>query len=751
MPIMENIKFIGIRPLNGCHLKQCKILKPGKVYSLYADYIFVHEASKEENDVISIEHEATMPDHFFFTGLEKNGSLKSINISAVAGKNGTGKSSLLELLFSSIYLYSVHFKTLPRNPDEASTQISEIDEKIEELNKQKEDAIHDKELDIKKPITGNDIYQKYEDRIIDIHYKIKNIEYQIERLVHEKKSINKLLSEIKQLRKQLKVEMFYELNGEMYVLRIKDKIELFKFDKDTDSLGKITWRNQQHETINPSQNFFYSIVLNYSHHALNSKDMGTWLSELFHKNDGYQTPIVINPMRTDGIIDINTENHLVRSRLLSLVLSPVSSSEGKDFEEKSRNSTRCLIDDKIARRIKIELNYDKFNKEEEEGKTIKVFYSCIDEYGTELWPKIEAKYLTDKDSARRATQWDDYAKEYIIGKLLSMSIKYPPYKDFSVNEKFVKEKFDLYLDEILTDKSHITFKFFQAINFLKYDYAKEFELAEQIIGIEDLSVKLQSYSKHNLITLVPPSFLKVDIIFSPTDDDDSLNNMSSGEKQKIYSSSSLIYHLTYLDSVKQGKDLPHKYKKVNIVFDEIELYYHPELQRNFISDFLKSVSRVKFENIDGINCTFITHAPFILSDIPKQNVLSLTREIVAKKTFAVPVNIKDAPETFAANIHTMLLSTFFMNATVGEFAKEKINRIAQDLSSVINSRKDSKADPTAIIRMIAELKIHDFKQQIELIGDPVVRDKLFQMYFLAVETADKEALKKYYQQKLNNL
>jgi len=57
--------------------------------------------------------------------------------------------------------------------------------------------------------------------------------------------------------------------------------------------------------------------VNYSQYSLNAKGAYYWLKPLFHKNDGYKTPIVLNPFRDDGNIDINRELHLAQTRLLT--------------------------------------------------------------------------------------------------------------------------------------------------------------------------------------------------------------------------------------------------------------------------------------------------------------------------------------------------------------------------------------------------------------------------------------------------
>ena len=88
--------------------------------------------------------------------------------------------------------------------------------------------------------------------------------------------------------------------------------------------------------------WFYTLVSNYSLYAYNYRDyeyeetdetklayfkeknpkMGMedrcWLKGVFHKNDGYQTPVVIHPMREDGYINASKVNLLGKQNLISL-------------------------------------------------------------------------------------------------------------------------------------------------------------------------------------------------------------------------------------------------------------------------------------------------------------------------------------------------------------------------------------------------------------------------------------------------
>lgn len=106
-----------------------------------------------------------------------------------------------------------------------------------------------------------------------------------------------------------------------------------------------------------------------------------------------------------------------------------------------------------------------------------------------------------------------------------------------------------------------------------------------------------------------------------------------------------------------------KYKYVNVVFDEIELYFHPDLQRRFLSLIISALRNIHIEHIEGVNILMVTHSPFVLSDIPRSNVLVLSKQG------------EICGETFCANIHEMLGQNFFMEYTMGQIAQEEIEEI----------------------------------------------------------------------------
>lgn len=136
----------------------------------------------------------------------------------------------------------------------------------------------------------------------------------------------------------------------------------------------------------------------------------------------------------------------------------------------------------------------------------------------------------------------------------------------------------------------------------------------------------------NLDELLPAPSFKADIILK--DDAQNLirfSSLSSGEKQMIYSMCTIVYHLKNLDSVwENGAQEAVKYKNINLVFDEIELYSHPKFQQMFIDMLLDSIQSMNFVGIHNVNILLATHSPFILSDLPISNILCIQKTNLIK-------------------------------------------------------------------------------------------------------------------------
>lgn len=261
------------------------------------------------------------------------------------------------------------------------------------------------------------------------------------------------------------------------------------------------------------------------------------------------------------------------------------------------------------------------------------------------------------------------------------------------------------------------------------------EFSRDITELGDLINNTKTiYSRKNieLTDLLPPAIFEYDFYSAKKEGEEKipLSKISSGQFQKIGLLSSIVYHLKNLDSIQDRTNL-NSYKQVLVVLDEIELYFHPEQQREFIYDLIQLLKLNKFKQIENINIFFITHSPFILSDIPSQNVLKLDK--------GKPVDT-DNVNSFGANIHDLLADDFFMSeGFIGDFAKEKI----QDVVEYINyeERRSEK-------RWIKTP--HVAKKLIEQIGEPYLADKLNEM-FLESFPEFKDAEIKKLEERLNQL
>lgn len=846
-----SFKLIAIRPLEGCSKKILKNLKEDEFYFFDNTY----EPYKDNYSIIKCENIQNLPDNFY---LKKNlnSTLKSLNVQAIVGKNGSGKSALAELLLGTL---NNIFKYISKE-------------------------------------IGNDI---------DLLFV-----------------------------KDLKIALYFELDKEVYVISFNDEqllinklpnllsnegLNILLIQEDKPSVDEISF----------IKNMFFSMYINYSLYGLDDQDFAekedevvkemqldgierlvyiSWLTKIFHKNDGYQTPLVIHPFRRNAMINVRNEKHLMENRLASLLftnpeyrtLIPGFEFDTIGFHLKEfalnkylRNlletqspsinlseivNLRNLTDDKVNKIIdclsdwvehnkwlldkifeinKVDKNVnvgqvhevgkvlysvqgylmdpqlaDTVLKDYYKSKGVEVQHSsytgqnglsnilmyvhgpllsiekALQDNGIQVDPKIQV--LIDKlgylsletfasllqlsfmyniflkelnlekedisidgevSNEKRYTDLKDYLFWYSVVKAIKITKRYSQYNEYSklfdldqffANElRLIDEKQTAYFNSIVNvDKSHITEKFRRSMLLLHFAKNSSTESEKLIKYYSDIlfsgfpfkitkekndflyknideigpliadTMQIKLDHKIEMTDLLPPPIFDYD--FYGKDSDVSFSKISSGQFQKIGLLSSIVYHFKNLDSI-YAIDQIYSYENANLILDEIELYFHPEQQRTFVYDLLSLLGQNKFKKIKNINIIFITHSPFILSDIPSQNVLKL------KNGASVKV---DDINSFGANIHDLLADEFFLkNGAMGQFAKEKIELIIDDLNQVIKSPFSTKSKKIkklefnkktgrdySSVKKKEELK---YLSVIKLIGEPVLRMKLEQMYEMA--------------------
>lgn len=531
-------------------------------------------------------------------------------------------------------------------------------------------------------------------------------------------------------------ELWYMLNGRPYHLSVKNGYtELAQFTKSTTSDTTITYTNQTKLFDNKGDNcckkvtdvieqqkdlnlrelyehFFYTLISNQSIYAYNTNDFylecndnvkechalgidnktfndedRCWLHGIFHKNDGYKTPLVVTPYRYEGNIDINNENLLATERLVSILAT--------------QHNLRRINDHLIAKQLTY--SYDpiqvhRWGEVKELGfeQLTESGYHFLRKHIVESWDEALGKKISENLAER---SYYDQAIDYIVYKTLKVSRNYEEHHEFFDSNKGMTDSCDVeevktMVKRLYTDLSHITRKIFQTIAYVWYDVYELDEKRDEEgnltyslgnISFDNLGVRWQEkVIKYNGVdrnpvinhiqrqALILPPFLCMRInLFEKENPENEIDfeTLSSGEKQQIYSISSIMYHLDNLLSAQNDESTLDRitYKHVNVVLEEIELYYHPELQQQFVKYLIDSLDQMNLNGIKGINVMIVTHSPYVLSDIPKENVLAL------RKNHANPeINLR----TFGANIHDLLKNSFFLSdGSIGKFAQWEIGHI----------------------------------------------------------------------------
>lgn len=438
-----------------------------------------------------------------------------------------------------------------------------------------------------------------------------------------------------------------------------------------------------------------------------------WIGSLFHKNDAYQTPIVLNPYRVRGNIDYNKEKELLNERIFLLLLdnremvgallggkTPYSYIFREEEEFLPNPNYDCLFfSNKVYGALKSIGAFERLNRQEIISKTSSIANEIITS-----WEKCMGFRLVQDIAGMHRGQDNDgiCALNYIVYKTVKVTNSYSKYRQNFRNDLCNGQNINRLVMNLYCDNTHITLKLRRALTFLIFRHygterivnenersnetlLEDFSriVNQKIAGQQDIigEIKRQrpmeeAYTAEDFLNLdlVPRGqWTREELLPTPSMDvtlrlhlgDDNytgFNLLSSGEKQMIYTLGTTIYQLHNLNSAGAGAI---NYHSVNLIFDEIDLYFHPQYQKGLVKRILEMIGKMRPNHINHINIIFATHSPFILSDIHKNNILYLDNGI--DTSFDVDTN------PLGANINDILCQSFFLNdGFMGDYIKEKL-------------------------------------------------------------------------------
>ena len=142
-----------------------------------------------------------------------------------------------------------------------------------------------------------------------------------------------------------------------------------------------------------------------------------------------------------------------------------------------------------------------------------------------------------------------------------------------------------------------------------------------------------------------------------------------------------------------------------LLFDEVDLYLHPEWQRKLIDYIINDIKYIK-PNIK-IQIIYSTNSPITLSDMPISNVIFMKKD----ETHCIVDDQKHHKQTFASNIYSLFNDSFYLDKSkgvIGEHAFNCLDRVIKILSKE---------------NLLYEDKGY-VNKLINIMGDPIIKEKL---------------------------
>lgn len=421
-----------------------------------------------------------------------------------------------------------------------------------------------------------------------------------------------------------------------------------------------------------------------------------------------------NIIRYSNVFDLTSRINR-RIDLKKYKIGPLNYST--DYLIKNTNSISSFFEDEMIRQISF-ISSEKgklYSKKNNLPQQIDVSFDVKNSQNLDVFKLLDdsethsifSNLIIGNHKNDKLSQFQETIIFYFVSKVMKLIESYLPYnlretelKKFKI-ESLENLKYDNYKIEDIEEKIN---------SYFKTNLQKEREIEEGSFGrdyvtivenIKRINDKFNNPNNH-LARFPYQMFESSDIEFFLEWSEFGIgkiewSNLSSGE----YALLSMISRLN------DANEHLVQDSSIILLIDEGELYFHPQWQKEWVN-LMKNILTTIYPTINSIQVITTTHSPFILSDIPADRVLFLER---TENGVRVINNLEETYHTFGANINSLYAHSFFLKGSLmGNFAKNKINQIADE---IVNQ-------PSNNIYHNRE-RLTKF---IQLIGEPIIRNKL---------------------------
>lgn len=617
------------------------------------------------NKVVKIKDvdKYSQPDNFF---------AKNINLMGIIGKNGTGKSTIVKLIFK--LFFSKYYKSKLIKLQKINNKINN---KIECLENERPTESRIKKIAILK----NELF-----------------------------SLNEKMAKYSKLN-----ESFFQdimLDNTFLIFKVNEKFFIYDFrDKENDII--IHLNDKKISFFSEFEDNTINIHINYMIDSWFDNKEDYWLKDIYEEIF-ISSPCILEPKKFEHvgkfynkaprrIIDLEYIEYQNKHRLLKL------------YELISKNPliTSFFSPNKIIIKINkykiismIESSIRGVNKDK--SKLIKQLDEVIEKKDLKTLNNIFLIYeilLLDNSLLDKTYSVKEEIKSMLRRKYTLNTISNEFYKNYI---KGLEINFLSYIIDASLKDNHILVDLIDSSIFY-------YEVIEKIknkkLFINSLDKKIDINNILGIINYLPP-WVEVEFY----DNEKSYSSLSSGEKNFFNTIVNILYFIKKFDYESSSKML-------NLFLDEIELGMHPQWQKEYLNQILNAINELKLEI--NVNIYVLSHSPFIVSDIPRENMIFLNffkesdfnvNDINKEKYIGKCKNCTSEIKwnTFGANIYSLLKDNFFTEGMlIGSFSENKIE-------SIINKHKEILLEKESLSnefknKVINNLK--EFKYIMSCIGD----------------------------------